>query len=318
MSHIFISYSRRDKLVVEKFVDGLKTKRFVVWQDVSDLSAGDEWLQAIFEAIEQAAVVVVFWTQSAQNSEYVAKEIQHALKHGKKIIPVWLDQNVPLGPLSNFEAVVSAGFSHEALEKLTADLVKEAPRSQWQLSDFDVHIPMNRQRVEGMSRERIGGEEYIVVPLIRSVYSNAHIIAKASTIVGQVARIQLMLQCTGGVSYEMPRDVFESVLSEERIEDVPLVGLYVTGPVDPLDDRQYRIDPHNVAQYSDIINTTYAACDFLVGRSDERPTFQVFLQALVDMAFWLGIQVDRWWPIQLYKWHNSRYMRIADISPRQP
>lgn len=43
MSHIFISYSRKDKHVVAQFVESLRQQDFIVWQDVSDISAGASW-----------------------------------------------------------------------------------------------------------------------------------------------------------------------------------------------------------------------------------------------------------------------------------
>lgn len=322
MSHIFVSYSRKDKKVVAQYVESLRKQDFIVWQDVSNISAGEKWHQALLDAIEQSSAVVVFWTQSAYHSPYVNEEIDQALKHGKHIIPVWLESATPLRDgLKEANAVISNGFSSTAAQKISHALLEKAPRIQRQVMDFNTSIPMNAQTIPGISREIIGSREYMVVPLITSVYSSAYIIAEAGTIVRQVGRIQLIVQNTGPVDYATIRDAFKTILvadAEYSDEAEPLVGLYVTGAKNPMDSTQYWVDNTNVAHYSDMIDTTHKAISSITKNAADTQMFQMFQKTLVDIAFLLGVSLDRWLPLQLYKWEGGQYVPIINIPPRSP
>ena len=322
MSHVFISYSRQDKRVVAQFVESLRKQDFIVWQDVSNISAGDKWHQALLDAIEQAALIIVFWSQSASLSKYVNEEIDYALKHNKTIIPVWLENATPLRKgLDEANAVVSSGFSPTAVQKIVNALLKTAPRIQRQVTDFRVNLPMNAQTINNITREVIGNREYMVIPLVKSTYSSAFIIAEANTIVKQAKRVQLMIQNTGSVGYTLPRNAFKAVLTEDDEypkEAEPLVGLFITGARNPMDETQYWVDNTNVAHYSDMIDTVRKAITHITKDAADTQIFQLFQQTLVDIAFLLGVQVDRWLPFQLYKWDGSHYVPIINISPRSP
>jgi len=322
MSHVFISYARKNKKVVGQFVENLRTQDFIVWQDVSNISAGESWREAIFNAIDQASAVVVFWTTAAQESTIVNEEIDHAIAQRKLIIPVWLEKATPLRDgLDSANAIIASAFSAVAAQKIASALLTVAPRIQRQITDFNTRIPVNQQSIEGTKREMIGNREYVVVPLVQSVYSQAVLIAEPNTVISQVKRIQLMMQCTGAVGWTMPRDAFRAIAAEdaEYPDDAePLVGVYVTGSVNPNKSGEYWIDNTNVAHYSDLIDTTRKAMNHLNGQAATPQTFQLFQKTLVDIAFLIGVRADRWIPFQLYKWTGDSYTLIMNISPRSP
>lgn len=322
MSHVFISYSRKDKKVVGQYVESLRKQDFIVWQDVSDISAGEKWHQALLDAIEQASAIVVFWSHSALHSPYVKEEIDHALKHNKHIIPVWLDSSAPLrDDLKEMNAVITGGYSSGAVQKLSRALLERVPRIQRQVLDFNTSIPMREQTIEGTSREVIGNREYLIVPLVQSVYSSACVIAEAATIVRQAARIQLIVQNTGPVDYATVRDAFKAILAVDAAspeEAEPIVGLHITGSRNPLDNAQYWIDNTNVAHYSDMIDTTRKSITALTRNAADTQMIQMFQKTLVDIAFLLGVSLDRWIPLQLYKWDGEQYVPIINVPPRSP
>lgn len=322
MSHIFISYARKDKKVVAQYVESLRKMDFIVWQDVSNISAGVKWHQALTDAVEQASVVIVFWTQSAYHSTYVNEEIDLALKHEIPIIPVWLESATPLRDgLKEANAVITDGYSSGAVQKISSALLETAPRIQRQVVDVNTAIPFNAQMANGSSREMIGSREYVVMPLVTSVYSSAALIAEAGVIVRQVSRIQLIVQNTGPVDYSAVRDAFKAIQAtdaEYPHEAQPLVGIYVTGAQNPMDRTQYWVDNTNVAHYSDMIDTTRKAIGAVTRNAANTPVFQVFQKTLVDIAFLLGVSLDRWLPLQLYKWDGEQYVPIIYIPPRSP
>src|SRR5688572_3114205 len=141
MSHIFISYSRKDKKIVAQYVESLRKQDFIVWQDVSSILPGVKWHQALLDAIEHSAAIIVFWTHSAYHSSSVNKEIDHALQHGKLIIPVWIERDAPLRDgLKEANAVIGSGYSPGIVQKISHALLNIALRIQRQVMEFNTAI----------------------------------------------------------------------------------------------------------------------------------------------------------------------------------
>ncbi|MBZ0299155.1 MAG: TIR domain-containing protein [Anaerolineae bacterium] len=96
MSHIFISYSRKDadfaEIVREQIVDA----GFEVWMD-SILPAGFDWRQEIDQSIRQAFALLVVISPDSKVSEYVTYEWAFALGIGIKVIPL-IYKPAPLHP----------------------------------------------------------------------------------------------------------------------------------------------------------------------------------------------------------------------------
>ena len=54
MADIFISYSRKDKDFVRRLDEALKSRGREAWVDWEDIRPTEEWMQAIYAAIEGA------------------------------------------------------------------------------------------------------------------------------------------------------------------------------------------------------------------------------------------------------------------------
>ena len=52
MSHIFISYSRRDVDFAQKIVDELAANKLDTWIDWKSVPKGEDWAQEIYRSIE--------------------------------------------------------------------------------------------------------------------------------------------------------------------------------------------------------------------------------------------------------------------------
>ncbi len=74
MSHVFISYSRRDSAYARKLADHLLSLGFDVWID-DRIDYGDDWWRAINRAIKACEVVVVVMTPDSDQSRWVQREI---------------------------------------------------------------------------------------------------------------------------------------------------------------------------------------------------------------------------------------------------
>lgn len=74
MPHVFISYAHYDNDFAEILTAKLKKVVFLHWVDSEHLGAGEDWRQAIDDAIREAFVVVVILSPSSKTSEYVTYE----------------------------------------------------------------------------------------------------------------------------------------------------------------------------------------------------------------------------------------------------
>ena len=90
---IFISYSRNDSKIVNAFVHSLEKAGYKVWMDRKGIYSGSQFKKDIVNAIAESSVFLFFSSQSANSSEWTAKEIGIANTRGKTIIPIKLDHS---------------------------------------------------------------------------------------------------------------------------------------------------------------------------------------------------------------------------------
>lgn len=87
--HVFLSYSRRDELLMRRIVLFLRGKGLKVWVDNEGLVPGTPiWVAEIEKAIKGASAVVVILSPDSKNSAWVNREISCAELHNKRIFPV--------------------------------------------------------------------------------------------------------------------------------------------------------------------------------------------------------------------------------------
>jgi hypothetical protein len=88
MSHIFISYSRKDLDFAQKIVDALATNDLDTWIDWKSIPKGEDWEQEIYRGIEEADAFLFLVGPDSVTSEMCNKEIAHAVTNGKRILPI--------------------------------------------------------------------------------------------------------------------------------------------------------------------------------------------------------------------------------------
>src|SRR5437867_525459 len=88
MADIFISYSRKDKDFVRRLDEALKSRGREAWVDWEDIRPTEEWMQAIYGAIEGAHTFVFVLTPDSVASIVCGREIAHAAAHNKRIVPI--------------------------------------------------------------------------------------------------------------------------------------------------------------------------------------------------------------------------------------
>ncbi|HTQ98728.1 MAG TPA: toll/interleukin-1 receptor domain-containing protein, partial [Candidatus Acidoferrum sp.] len=70
MPDIFLSYSRQDQAVAQRYADALKLAGFDVWWDVT-LRSGQTYDQVTEQALRDARAVVVLWSKKSVKSDWV-------------------------------------------------------------------------------------------------------------------------------------------------------------------------------------------------------------------------------------------------------
>jgi HD-GYP domain-containing protein (c-di-GMP phosphodiesterase class II) len=95
MSHIFISYSRKDIEVAQKIVDTLAANDLDTWIDWKSIPKGENWEQEIYRGIEGADAFLFLISPESVASEMCHKEIAHAVQNGKRILPIVLHDAEP-------------------------------------------------------------------------------------------------------------------------------------------------------------------------------------------------------------------------------
>lgn len=92
MSHIFISYSKKDIQFAEKLRQLLQDRGFAVWMDDTKLVPSERWWSTIEQNIKTCAAFIVIMSPNSQESDWVEREILIAeeTEYRKPIFPVLL------------------------------------------------------------------------------------------------------------------------------------------------------------------------------------------------------------------------------------
>ncbi|MDP6416604.1 MAG: toll/interleukin-1 receptor domain-containing protein, partial [Gammaproteobacteria bacterium] len=92
MSDVFISYSGPDIDFVRHLFDQLTARARQPWADWQDIPPTADWLAEIYGGIEAADSFLFVISPDSVASEICTLEIEHAVKHNKRLVPVvWKD-----------------------------------------------------------------------------------------------------------------------------------------------------------------------------------------------------------------------------------
>lgn len=92
MGYAFISYSTKNQTLADSMKQLLSRNGVASWMAPADIPAGSKYAQVINRAIKDCACVVLMLSDAAQNSTWVAKEIERAVSYRKPIISVQLEE----------------------------------------------------------------------------------------------------------------------------------------------------------------------------------------------------------------------------------
>ena len=110
---VFISYSRKDTDFVRRLDEALKSRGREAWVDWEDIRPTEEWMQAIYAAIDGADTFIFVLTPDSVTSAVCGREIAHAAAHNKRMVPIVARE-------------LNTGTAPEALAKLNYIFFRES------------------------------------------------------------------------------------------------------------------------------------------------------------------------------------------------
>lgn len=85
---VFISYSRKDRDFVRRLSETLQARGREAWVDWEGIRPAEEFMQAIFPAIERTDTFVFVISPDSVGSEVCGRELAHAATHNKRMVPI--------------------------------------------------------------------------------------------------------------------------------------------------------------------------------------------------------------------------------------
>lgn len=113
---VFLSHSHVDKVFADAICHRLEAADVRCWVAPRDIRPGDDWAASIIDAMDQAKMLVLIFSASANNSPQVRREVERAVNKGLMVLPFRIE-NVPLS--KSLEYFIS---TQHWLDAITGDL----------------------------------------------------------------------------------------------------------------------------------------------------------------------------------------------------
>jgi hypothetical protein len=126
MATVFISHSSKDRQIAETICDALESRDIPCWMASRDVGPGQNYQESIVEALGRARAMVLVFSENANNSTEVKKELALSSQYNKTVIPVRVEDVVPKGAfayeLSTHQWIdLFAGWEH-AVDRLARQI----------------------------------------------------------------------------------------------------------------------------------------------------------------------------------------------------
>lgn len=104
--HAFISHSSKDKEFASHLVEILEAEGLTCWIAPRDIRAGSAYALEILEAIEASQCVAIVFTEAANASPHVLREVERAIGLRRPLLPLKAFDVTPSGQFNYFLATV--------------------------------------------------------------------------------------------------------------------------------------------------------------------------------------------------------------------
>ena len=147
---LFVSYAREDEAFVDELTAGLEARGYDVWRDLDDIPPAADWRDEIQDGIDRCEALVIVMSPASLASTEVAKEVEIAHAHGKRLVPV---MSRAVDPREAHEALVEQARAILAARDSVARLRQSAAQrgedwSGWYAAHPEPPCPCECQRGE--------------------------------------------------------------------------------------------------------------------------------------------------------------------------
>lgn len=337
MSHIFISYSRKDLTdsdgVIKNLVARLR-RNFHIWIDKAELKAGTNWKQALESAISSSSALLLLLSPNSLDSEWVESEIDTARAKGKPVIPfVYRATNLPFG-LSSTHAIFYETDDHP-LEKLEQALQAVAPDTWLHSTQTLANLGWlgKRDLTFGEAAQQMTGtlsmtvnldpDEVVLVglPVKNSTFCSSYLLGRRDDSLGYQGRVQLALQFSGTYSdANFPIQIARHFLKTDPSFSLRMLLVRGPGQISYDEQRnsysvQYELErpTEGVNQWQDALQSVRDVLEiYHIGR--ESPGVQLFVQGPVaGITYELGaVQRGLHYLVEHYQFDRAKreYYRV--------
>jgi hypothetical protein len=105
IKRVFMSYSSPDVAKADRIREALEDHDISCWIAPRDLSAGIQWGAGIVQAIQGCEAVVVVFSDAANRSPRVAREMELAVSNRKPLMPIRVADAMPTDDMQYFLGV---------------------------------------------------------------------------------------------------------------------------------------------------------------------------------------------------------------------
>jgi hypothetical protein len=102
----FISYSTPDKATADATCARLEAAGIRCWIAPRDITPGQEWSAAIVDALGQCRVMILVFSESANRSPQIHREVERAVNKGISVLPLRIEDIAPARSLEYFIGTV--------------------------------------------------------------------------------------------------------------------------------------------------------------------------------------------------------------------
>jgi formylglycine-generating enzyme required for sulfatase activity len=121
-THVFLAHSSQDEETASRILEYFEREGIKCWIAPRDIPLGEQWAEAILDAIEDASAMLLVFSESANDSPQVLREVERAVDKRVPIYPVKIEE---VDPTRAMEYYLS---SHQWKEVFWGDLERNLAR----------------------------------------------------------------------------------------------------------------------------------------------------------------------------------------------
>lgn len=137
-SPIFISHSSRDRDWAYRLINDLEKRGVACWISSRDIEPGADYQKSIVDALEAAPAMVLLFSDHANNSKEIPREMAIASVKSKPMIPVRIEDVVPRNALeyslTNAQFLDLFANYEETMARLAESLLRQIAASKLNVS----------------------------------------------------------------------------------------------------------------------------------------------------------------------------------------